>query len=109
MARRNKKYLVNYRIKGEPKPRHEVVAAQDSACALGLVLDALEDDDGADPVFEWVLIRSEKQGKTTPAARFVKSVSTVPLPDNGKRFAGLPLGVQDAYERAIAETPVVGK
>jgi len=57
MARKNRKYMVSYKVKNAPGPTNVEVEAQDVACALGLVLDALEDD-GKEPAFEWVLLRT---------------------------------------------------
>lgn len=100
MARQNRKYLVSYKIKWHP-PCSEEVMAEDAACALGLVLDALEDD-GIEPQFEWVMIRSAaaKITKKTTKRQATQPVDSAAGPVT---FTRLPAGVMEAYQQALAE------
>jgi len=101
MARRNRKYLVSYKTKDEP-PRNEEVTAADAACALGLVLDALEDD-GEEPQFEWVMIRSavKKAKVPLPVVGVVEARTLHSVDAHG--LETLPTGVMEAYQQALAE------
>lgn len=76
MARRNRTYLVSFKLQSEPSPRSEIVRAHDSACALGLVLDELGDDADAD--FEWLLIRSEKKSGQKKSTATIRSLDSLP-------------------------------
>ena len=95
MAKKHRKYLVSYKLKSEPEQHSETIKAADAACAVGLVLDALEDD-GPEQDFEWLLIKI-----VTP-----KAAPTMQLAPNARilRHANeLPDGVVDAYRKALSE------
>lgn len=42
-------YLITYQLDGSPSTVTKRIKAQDEACAMGLVLDRLEDDEDGNP------------------------------------------------------------
>jgi len=58
MGRKAQKFEVEYALVGSSEVAAEAVEAHDEACALGLVLDELDDDDaGNSPALAYVTIR----------------------------------------------------
>lgn len=89
MAIKQREFVVSYQLHGSGEPAAARVCAVDEACALGLVLDALDLDD--DPAFDWVVISAESEAG--PGNR--------PAPPT--LVDRLPPEVARAYEQALAE------
>lgn len=84
--RKLRSFVVTYRMVGAMQTESEYVDADDEGCALGCVLDDLDDDDR----FEWFHIR-DLSSPLTDAAHVPGAVDQ------------LPAEVQRAYEAALVE------